>query len=99
MNKLEANVKVGEDFFEKILFRCDKCGSEAELMTPEHDEWLSFCAQNGRDPNELQFAFRKQGCPTDCDGVLILEERGTLKALQLVETTPQVTNPTYTLRS
>lgn len=97
--RLEANVKITDDFFERISFKCDKCGTEAELITPEHDEWLSFCASNNRNPEELQFAFSKQGCPTDCDGVLVLEERGTLTALKLEETTPQVTNPTYTIRS
>lgn len=85
MKKFEANVKIGEDFFERISFKCDKCGSEAELMTPEHYEWASFCKENGRDPNELQFAFRKQGCPAACDGVLVLEERGTLKPIELIE--------------
>lgn len=102
LNKpLESAVKITEDFFEKIQFTCDKCGSIAELMTPEHTEWLSFCAENGRNPEELQFAFRKKGCETACDGILVLEERGTLQAIEFKgeEEKPTLSNPmNYTVK-
>lgn len=75
-NKISANVQIPDDFLDRIAFDCDKCGARAEHMSPDHPEWYEFCDAQGRNPNEMMFAFRKS-CDASCTGELKMVELST----------------------
>lgn len=96
-DKVSANVKIDKDFLNKVGFNCNVCGKNAEYLDNEHEDWYDFCEKQGRDPQEMMFAFRKT-CGDDCIGELKIIEKTTFDSFSIPAkgTNPHTTNTPFT---
>lgn len=77
--KPEILVKLKEQDLDKLIFLCDECGTHASYIDAgDGEEFIQFCKENNRNPNELLFAFKKEcDCPPPAS--LVMQERATLQ--------------------